>query len=127
MDRLLAYHVRISALWILGIVAVVAYANLAANEAAEDVGNLSLVNDEDLANTVLIMMLFAFLATFLPARLNRLTNIVASLIFTVLLSIVLIDGLSVHFEGPYNRTMAAAVVSMAAVAWFAFRLPTAEA
>ncbi len=127
MDRLLAYHVRISALWILGIVAVVAYANLAANEAAEDVANLSLVNDEDLANTVLIMMLFAFLATFLPARLNRLTNIVASLIFTVLLSIVLIDGLSVHFEGPYNRTMAAAVVSMAAVAWFAFRLPTAEA
>jgi hypothetical protein len=121
------YRLRISLLWVLAIVALFAYATFAADEEPSNLANLSLVHDQDLVNTSLIMMVFAFLSLALSGPLNRLTNIIAGSVFSILLLIVLIDGATVNPSGDYNLMTGAAVALLGAIVWFAYRMPRRQA
>jgi hypothetical protein len=107
----------------LAIVALFAYSAFAENEPPENLSNLSLVRDQDLANTSLIMMAFAVLSLMLPGSANRLTNIIAGLVFSLIALIVLVDGLDVHLRGTYNLMMGADTVIMILIVWFAYKTP----
>lgn len=123
MDAL-AYKVRISALWLLHIVAFFAYRTLALNEGATEV---SVLEAGDFAAYLLVAMGFAFLSLVLNGRLNRLTNLIAGGIFLILQLIMLVDGVLGSPSSPFNWMTGATVVMMASVVWFAFRWPTPDA
>jgi hypothetical protein len=116
----LSYKVRLSALWLLAMVAFFAYRTLAASEGAT---NVSLLGNQDFATYLLVLMAFAFLSLALPSRLNRLTNIIAGAIVGVLQVIMLVDGLLGYPSKTFNLMTGVTVVTMASVVWFALRWP----
>jgi hypothetical protein len=116
----LAYKVRLSALWLLGMIAFFAYRTLAASEGAT---NVSLLGNQDFATYLLVMMAFAFLSLVLPSRLNRLTNIIAGGIVGVLQVIMLVDGVLGYPSETFNLMTGVTVVTMASVVWFALMWP----
>ena len=116
----LAYRVRMSALWLMAMIAFFAYRTLAVNAGATEV---SLLGDQDFASYLLVMMVFAFLSLTLGNRLNRLTNIVAGAIFTVAQVIMLLDGLTGYPSETFNLMTGATVIATASVVWFALRWP----
>jgi predicted membrane channel-forming protein YqfA (hemolysin III family) len=116
----LSYRVRISALWLFGMVAFIAYRTIAASEGATEV---SVLSNSELATVLVIMMVFAFLSLLLRNRINRLMNLIAGGVFLVLELIMLGDGLTAYPSAAFNLMTAAFVVFMAAIVWFATRWP----
>lgn len=120
----LAYKVRLSALWLLGMVAFFAYRTLAVSQGATEV---SLLGNRDFSTYLLVMMAFAFLSLVLGSRLSRLTNLIAGAIFLVLQAIMLGDGLAGYSSETFNLMTGVTVVAMASVVWFAYRWRTPQA
>lgn len=121
---MLSYKLRISTLWIMQMIAFTAYRTIAIAEGATEV---SVLSSEELANVLLIMMVFAFLSLILGDRINRLTNIIAGSVFFLLNAIMLVDGLTAYPSARFNLMTGAEVVFAAAVVWFAFRWPKQQA
>ena len=119
MDQL-SYKVRIAALWLLAIVAFVAYRTVAVSEQAKEV---SLLGNQDFTSYLLVMMAFAFLSLVLTSRLNRLVNMIAGAIFLVLQGIMLVDGLIGYPSEAFNVMTGVTVVAMGSIVWLAFRWP----
>ncbi|MEW6019551.1 MAG: hypothetical protein AB1760_15935 [Pseudomonadota bacterium] len=107
-------------LWILQMIAFFAYRTIAIGAGAKEV---SVLSDEELANVLLIMMVFAFLSLILGSRLNRLTNIIAGSVFVLIDAIMLIDGLTAYTSARFNLMTGAELVFAAAIVWFAVRWP----
>jgi hypothetical protein len=116
----LAYKVRVSLLWILAMIAFVAYRSLAVNAGADEV---SLLGDQDFASYLLVMAVFAFLSLVLGNGVNRLTNVIAGGILAVAQVIMLIDGLVGYPTESFNLMTGVSVVALASVVWFALRWP----
>lgn len=119
MDEL-SYKVRIATLWLVAIVAFFAYRTLAIAAGANEV---SLLGDRDFVSYLAVMMGFAFLSLMLPSRFDRLVNLVAGAIFSVLQVIMLIDGWVGYPSETFNVMTGATVVATASIAWLAFRWP----
>ena len=120
----LSYKVRISALWILGMIAFFTYRTIAVSEGVTEV---SVLSNSELATVLLIMMVFTFFSLFLKYRFNRLMNIIAGAIFLVLEIAMLVDGLTAYLSQSFNIMTGATVVLMAAVVWLAIRWPKRQA
>ncbi|HKZ30485.1 MAG TPA: hypothetical protein VJ482_12750 [Acidimicrobiia bacterium] len=118
----LSYKVRISALWLLHIVAFFAYRTLAVSEGATEV---SLLSNDEFATYLLVAMAFAFLSLTLTSRPNRSTNIIAGAIFGVAQLIMLADGIVGYASATFNLMTGASFVIMASVIWFAYKWPKA--
>lgn len=116
----LAYKVRLSALWLMSIVAFFVYRTLALSEGATEV---SVLTNTELARVSFIMMVFGFLTLMLPRTLNRLTNIIAGSIFLVGQLIMLLDGLTAYSDASFNLMTGAAVAFLATVVGLAVRWP----
>jgi len=104
-------------------VALLGYVTIAVHEVPENLSNISLVTDQEIATTSIVLMIFAVLSLTLKGKINRLTNIVAGSIFGLLAFIVLVDGVTVNINGFYNLMMSAFVISMVLVVWFARKMP----
>ena len=127
MDQLTWQNVRSSVLWGLAIVAIFAYASFARIvETAENFNNLSLVLPKDLAGFSLVALLFAFLSLVLKGNNNRTVNLIAGAVMAIGALAALIDGITVHFAGVYNLMLAAAVLLLASVWWFALKTPKSQ-
>jgi len=116
----LSYKVRLSALWIMHMVAFFAYRTIAISESATEVTVLS---NNELASVLLLLMVFAFLTLLLGRRINRLMNIIAGAIFAIAFLAMFIDGITAYPSSPFNLMMGAALVLMASVIWLAVRWP----
>jgi hypothetical protein len=121
MDEL-SYKIRISVLWLLAIVAFFGYRTLAVSE---DAKNVSLLENQDFASYLLVMMAFAFLSLILPIRLNRLMNMIAGGLIMVLQLIMLVDGASGYPSETFNAMTGVTVVATASIVWLAVRWPRA--
>ena len=119
MEDQLSYRLRMSALWILQMIAFFAYRTIAVSEGVTEV---SVLSNSELATVLLVMMVFAFLSLTLGIlRFNRLMNIIAGAIFAVLQLIMLIDGLTAYPAQSFNLMTGASVVFAASVVWLAAR------
>lgn len=119
MEDHLSYKVRISALWILQMVAFFAYRTIAVSEGVTEV---SVLSNSELATTLLVMMVFAFLSLNLRSlRFNRLMNIIAGTVFLVSQLIMFVDGLTAYPGQSFNLMTGASAVFMGSVVWLAFR------
>jgi len=121
------YKTRISVLWLLAIVALFAYATFAGNEVPSILANLSLVNDQEVANILLVLMVLAFLSLTLKGSTNRWTNIIGGSAFGLAALIILIDGVTQNLYGTCNLMMGANVIIMVLVVWFAYKMPRSQA
>jgi hypothetical protein len=119
MDEL-SYKVRIAALWLLTIVAFFGYRTLAVGEQAREV---SLLGNQDFASYLLVMMAFAFGSLILPSRLNRLMNMIAGGIISVLQLIMLVDGALGYPSATFNAMTGVTLVTTASIVWLALRWP----
>lgn len=120
----LSYRVRISALWLFGMIAFFVYRTIAVSEGATEV---SVLSNGELAQVLVLMMLFAFLTLLLPRRANRLMNTVAGAIFLVAWVVMFVDGITGYPTADFNIMTGAAAVMMAAVIWLARRWPVQAA
>jgi hypothetical protein len=118
----LSYRVRISALWVLHMVAFLAYRTFAVSDGATEV---SVLSNNDLAPYLLGMMVFAFLTLILKGRSNRLMNLIGGSIIGVAQVIMLIDGITGYPSASFNWMTGATIVLLASVVWFALRWPKA--
>ena len=116
-------YFRIPLLWILAILALLAYGYLAQNEVPEKLNNLSIVKGGEMATVTAIMGAFAVLSLVLKGAARRTTNIVAGIVFAVGTLAVLVDAMNVNLYGVYNATLGAGLVVLVALVWLAFRLP----
>ncbi len=118
------YQTRISVLWLMAVVALFGYANFAANEVnIEYRSNISLVTDQEVANVSVVMMALALLSLTLKGSTNRWTNLIGGSVVGFGLFIVLGDGVTVNPYGIYNLMMAADVIIMVSIIWFARKMP----
>ena len=120
----LSYRVRISALWLLHMVAFFAYRTLAVSEGATEV---SVLDNDDFASYLLVAMIFTFLSLILKGRANRWTNIIAGAIVGILQLIMFVDGIVGYPSATFNLMTGATVVAMASVVWFAYKWPKRKA
>jgi len=119
MEDHLSYRLRISALWILQMVAFFAYRTIAVGEGVTEV---SVLSNSELATVLLVMMVFVFLSLALAnLRFNRLMNIIAGTVFLVVQLIMLVDGLTAYPGQSFNLMTGASAVFMGSVVWLAYR------
>ena len=116
----LAYRLRISALWILGMVSYFAYRTIALSEGVTEV---SVLSNTEMATVLGVMMLFAFLSLMLKNPTNRSVNMVAGTVLAVGLLALFIDGITAYPSAIFNLMTGISVVFMAAVVWLANRSP----
>ena len=118
-------YFRIPLLWVLAILALLAYGVLAQNEVPEKLNNLSIVKGGEMATVTAIMAVFGVLSLVLKGAARRTTNIVAGIVFGVLTLAVLVDAMNVNLYGVYNAMLGVGLVVLVALVWLAFRLPKA--
>ncbi|APV44828.1 hypothetical protein Dform_01506 [Dehalogenimonas formicexedens] len=123
MEKLSSGYLRNTVLWIVGLLAVLAYAALARGETAENYNNLSLVRAEDLIGYSLVVLLFVVLSMVLKGNTNRTVNLVAGAILAVITLIAFIDSFTVNPSGIYNPVLFSAAVVYSLIFWFALRSP----
>jgi hypothetical protein len=120
----LSYRVRITALWILHIVAFFAYRTLAASV---DAFNVSILNNTDFASYMAVIMAITLLSLVLKGRANRSFNIIAGAVVGAGQIIMFVDGMVGYPAEPFNWMTGATIVFMGAVVWLAIKLPKKEA
>jgi hypothetical protein len=120
----LSYRIRISALWILHIVAFFAYRTLAASV---DAYNVSILNNTDFASYLAVMIAITLLSLILKGRPNRSLNIIAGWIVGAAQLGMFIDGMVGYPTEPFNWMTGATIIIMAAIIWFARKLPKRQA
>jgi hypothetical protein len=116
----LSNRVRISAFWILHIVAFFAYRTLASSV---DAYNVSILNNTDFASYLAVMMAITLLSLILKGRTNRSLNIIAGSIVGAGQIIMFVDGMVGYPTEPFNWMTGATLVFMAAVIWLGIKLP----
>jgi hypothetical protein len=116
----LSFRIRISALWVLHIVAFFAYRTLALSE---NVTEVSMLSNADFASYLVVMIAITFLSLTLTGRTNRLLNIIAGVIVGVTQIIMFVDGIVGYPSAGFNVMTGATIVIAGAIVWFALRLP----
>lgn len=115
----LSYRIRLSALWILQMIAFFAYRTIAVSEGVTEV---SVLSNSELATILLVMMVFAFFSlTLTIQRLNRSMNIIAGAVFGVAHVAMFADGITAYPSQSFNLMTGASVVFVASVIWLAAR------
>jgi hypothetical protein len=116
----LSYRIRISAFWILHIVAFFAYRTMAVSV---DAFNVSILDNSDFGSYIAVMMAIALLSLLLKGRTNRSFNIIAGSIVGAGQIIMFVDGMVGYPTEPFNWMTAATLVFMVAIIWLAVKLP----
>jgi hypothetical protein len=110
----LVFKIRLTALWILAMIAFFAYRTIAISQGVTEV---SVLSNRELVTVLLIMMLFALLTLLLPYKVNRSVNFVAGIVFAVLELIMLGDGLTAYPKAVFNMMTGAFIIFMAVIIW----------
>lgn len=114
----LAYKIRFTVLWVLGMIGFFVYRTMAVNQGAT---NVSLLSTGELITILAIMLLFALLSVLLPFKLNRTANIIGGVILLGIEIIMIVDGLTSYPSEWFNLLTGAVIVLMAAIIWLAVR------
>jgi len=120
----LSNRVRISALWIMHIIAFFAYRTLALSENANEV---SILSNVDFSSYITVMMTIAFLSLILRGRTYRSFNLIGGIVVGVTQAIMFVDGMVGYPKSPFNWMTAATLVIQAAIIWLAVKLPKRQA
>jgi hypothetical protein len=119
MDEL-SSRLRISALWILHIIAFFAYRTLALGDGATEV---SMLSGSDFASYLAAMMAITIFGLILTGRTNRMMNIIAGSVVCATQIIMFVDGIIGYPSASFNVFTGATIVITAAIIWFAVKMP----
>ena len=114
------YKIIISALWLMEIIAFIAYRTLALNQNAH---NASLLKNEELLGYLIALMTFAFLTLILKNQINRRTNIIAGFVMGGVQIIMFIDGFVEYSITDFNLITGTTIVSTFLILCFAYNWP----
>jgi hypothetical protein len=111
---------KFPALWILYIIGYIVYRTMAN---ADDAYNVSLLSTGEFITIIVILAVIAILSAILKGRIFRSLNIIAGIIFLAIQVIMFVDGITAYPSSLFNIPTGVTVVVLAALVWFAFRLP----
>jgi hypothetical protein len=111
---------RFPALWILYIAGYIIYRTMANGEGAT---NVSLLSTKEFITILAILAVVTILSLILKGQIFRSFSIIGGIIFLVGQVIMFVDGITSYPSALFNIPTGATIVVLAALVWFAFRLP----
>jgi hypothetical protein len=111
---------RFPALWILYIIGYIIYRTMANADGAT---NVSLLSTSEFITILVILAVVTILSLILKGQIFRSLTIIGGIIFLAVQVIMFVDGITSYPSALFNIPTGATVVVLAALVWFAFRLP----
>jgi hypothetical protein len=114
----ISHRVRITALWIIAMIAFIVYRTMAVNDGAKEV---SLLSNSEFASYLAVMGILAILSFFIRGRANSSLNKIAGVIFIVAQIAMFADGITGYPNAWFNLMTGISIVALAALVWLSWR------